>query len=59
MVTKEEFGQFVSEIESFREMMTEQLIDLREDMEKLKEDFSDLKKEIEDSGKIKLNKKIT
>ena len=54
MVTKEEFGQLIAEVESFRDMTLEELSKLRAEMEELKETVHDLVKEL----KITVMKKI-
>ena len=46
MVTKEEFGQFIAEFESFRDFLTEEMIKLKTEMEKLNEIVNDLAKEV-------------
>jgi len=58
MVTKEEFGQLISEFESLREMTIEELTKIKTDLETIKEEFEDLKKELEGSTKISLKKRI-
>ena len=58
MVTKEEFGQLISEFESLRDMTMEELIKIKTDLESIKEDFEDLKRELEGSAKISLKKRI-
>ena len=58
MVTKEEFGQLVSEFESLRDMTIEELTKIKTELESVKEDFEDLKREIEGSAKISLKKRI-
>lgn len=58
MVTKEEFGQLISEFESLREMTIEELSKIKTDLEIIKEDFEDLKRELESSAKISFKKKI-
>ncbi len=54
MVTKEEFGQFVAEVESFRDMILEELTKLKADVEDLKETMNDLVKETKVNGKRKI-----
>ena len=54
MVTKEEFGQFISEFESFRDIMIEELTKLKTEIEKLKETVNDLAKET----KVDIKKRI-
>jgi len=46
MVTKEEFGQFIAEFESFKDFLTEEMIKLKTEMEKLNETVNDLAKEV-------------
>lgn len=58
MVTREEFGQFIAEFESFRDIMLEELGKLKTDLERLKDDFDELKKELADSGKIIIKKRL-
>jgi len=58
MVTKEEFGQLISEFESLRDMALEELTKIKTEVESLKEDFEELKKELEGSAKISLKRKI-
>jgi len=54
MVTKEEFGQFIAEFESFRDFTLEELENLKTEMEKLKEDLNEIVKEM----KIPIKKRI-
>ena len=54
MVTKEEFGQFISEFESFRDMVMEEMEKIKTDIEKLNETVNDLIKET----KANVSKKI-
>jgi len=58
MVTKDEFGQLISEFESLRDMTIEELTKIKTELETIKEDFEDLKREIEGSAKISLKKRI-
>ena len=58
MVTKEEFGQLISEFESLRDMVMEELTKIKTEVETIKEDFEDLRKELEGSAKISLKRKI-
>ena len=46
MVTKEEFGNFISEFESFRDIIIEELSKLKNEIENMREDFNDLRKEL-------------
>ena len=54
MVTKEEFGQFIAEVESFRDMMVEELGKLKTEIENLKDGVEEIAK----VAKIDINKKI-
>ncbi|MBR9692269.1 hypothetical protein GOV06_05800 [Candidatus Woesearchaeota archaeon] len=54
MVTKEEFGQFIAEVESFRDMFMEELAKLKTDIENIKDTLNDIAKET----KVNVNKKI-
>ena len=54
MVTKEEFGQFIAEMESFRDIVMEELTNLRTELEKLQETVNDIARET----KVNINKKI-
>ena len=54
MVTKEEFGQFIAEVESFRDMFMEEMSKLKADIEYIKDNLNEIAKE----AKIKINKKI-
>jgi BMFP domain-containing protein YqiC len=54
MVTREEFEQFIAEVESFRDMFMEELARMRAEIEKLNETVNDLIKET----KANVNKKI-
>ena len=54
MVTKEEFGQFIAEFESFRDMAMEEMEKIKTDLEKLTETVNDLIKET----KANVNRKI-
>jgi len=58
MVTKEEFGQLISEFESLRDMTMEEISKIKTDLANIKEDFEDLKREIESSAKISIKKRI-
>lgn len=58
MVTKEEFEQFVSEIESLRDMLLEEIVKMRSEIEKIRYDLDDVKKELVNSGKIVITKRI-
>ena len=54
MVTKEEFGQFVAEIESFRDMFMEELSKLKTEMENIKDMLNDVIRET----KVNVSRKI-
>ncbi len=54
MVTKEEFGQFIAEVESFRDMFMEELTKLKTEIEDIKEMLNDLVRET----KVNVSKKI-
>jgi hypothetical protein len=54
MVTKEEFGQFIAEVESFRDMFMEELTKLKTEIEDIKDMLNDLARET----KVNVNKKI-
>jgi uncharacterized coiled-coil DUF342 family protein len=54
MVTKEEFGQFIAEFESFRDMVLEELTKLKSDIEDVNETLNDLVKET----KVVITKRI-
>jgi prefoldin subunit 5 len=54
MVTKEEFGQFIAEVESFRDLFMEELTKLKTEIENVKETLNDLVRET----KVNVNKKI-
>ena len=54
MVTKEEFGQFIAEVESFRDLILEELTKLKTEIEYLKDDVDEIAKQT----KIDVNKKI-
>ena len=54
MVTREEFEQFIAEMESFRDMYMEELTKVKVDLERLRETVNDLIKET----KVNVNKKI-
>mgnify|MGYP002067486137 CR=1 FL=1 len=58
MVTKEEFGHLVSEFESLRDMVIEEITKIKTELETVKEDFEDLKRELESSAKISIKKRI-
>lgn len=58
MVTKEEFGQLISEFESLRDMTMEEISKIKTDLANIKEDFEDLKREIEGNSKISLKRRI-
>ncbi len=45
MVTKEEFGQFISEFESLRDTIFEEFSKMKTEIENLREDFEDFRKE--------------
>ncbi|MBD3249490.1 hypothetical protein GF336_05575 [Candidatus Woesearchaeota archaeon] len=57
MVTKEEFGQFIAEFESFRDMMWEEITSMKNDIEKINNTLEDIEEEFANSGK-KIKKKI-
>ena len=57
MVTKDEFGQLISEFESFRDTIIDEITKIKTEQEKLKEEFDDLKKGLKVSAKISLSKK--
>lgn len=52
MVTKEEFGQLISEFESLRDLTIEEITKIKSDLEKLTDEIQDLKNELAASGKI-------
>ncbi|MEE9525265.1 MAG: hypothetical protein V3V78_01510 [Candidatus Woesearchaeota archaeon] len=54
MVTKEEFGQFIAEVESFRDLMIEELGKLKTEIEYLKDSVEEIARQT----KINVNKKI-
>ena len=54
MVTKEEFGQFISEVESFRDMFMEELSKLKFEIENIKETLNEVIKET----KVNVSKRI-
>ncbi len=54
MVTKEEFGQFIAEVESFRDMMIEEIAKLKTEIEDIRETVNDIAKET----KVNVNRKI-
>ena len=54
MVTKEEFGQFIAEVESFRDMFIEELTKLKTDIENIKDMLSDVVRET----KVNVSRKI-
>jgi len=58
MVTKEEFGHFISEFESFRDFVLEEIEKLKTEIERVNEDLKELKKDLSFSGKINYSKKI-
>jgi hypothetical protein len=58
MVTKEEFGQLISEFESLRDMTMEEISKIKTDLANIKEDFEDLKRELEGNAKISFKKRI-
>ena len=58
MVTNEEFGQFVSEFESLRDMVMDEFSKVRTELENIKEDLSDLKSELISSSKIISKKRL-
>jgi len=59
LVTKEEFEHLISEIEAFRDMMTEEIEKLRTELEKMRDDFDELKESLGESGKIIVKKRIS
>lgn len=58
MVTKEEFGQLISEFESLRDMVIEEMTKIKTELETVKEEFEDLKRELENSAKISIKRRI-
>ena len=54
MVTKEEFGQFVAEIESFRDMFMEELTKLKTEIEDIKDTLNEIIRET----KINVSRRI-
>ena len=54
MVTKEEFGQFIAEVESFRDMFMEELTKLKTELEGIKDILNDLVRET----KVNVSKRI-
>ena len=54
MVTKEEFGQFISEVESFRDLFMEELTKLKTEIENMKDTLNEVVKET----KVNVSKKI-
>lgn len=54
MVTKEEFGQFIAEVESFRDMFIEELTKLKTDIENIKDMLNDVVRET----KVNVSRKI-
>jgi len=54
MVTKEEFGQFVAEVESFRDMFMEELSKLKSEIEDIKDMLNDIARET----KVSVSKRI-
>lgn len=59
MVTKEEFGHLIAEIEAFRDIITEEIEKLRTELEKMRDDFDELKESLGESGKIIIKKRIS
>lgn len=58
MISDEEFGNLVNEIESLRDIFMEEITKLRNELEHLKEDLQDLKKELNNSGGINIKKRL-
>jgi hypothetical protein len=58
MVTKEEFGQLISEFESLRDLTLEELTKIKTDLMTIKDEFEELKRELESITKISLKKRI-
>ena len=58
MVTNEEFGHFVSEFESLRDMVMEEFSKVRNELEIIREDLNELKEELMNSSKIISRKRI-
>ena len=58
MVTNEEFGQFVSEFESFRDMVMEEFSKVKNDLEIIREDLNELNSELMGSSKIISKKRL-
>ena len=54
MVTKEEFGQFIAEFESFRDLTLDELGKIDSELENLKDMISEIIKET----KVNINRKI-
>ena len=54
MVTKEEFGQFIAEVESFRDMMMEEITKIKTDLEYIKDNIEEIAKQT----KSNINRKI-
>ena len=52
MVTKEEFGQLISEFESLRDLTIEEITKIKSDLEKITDELQDLKNELAAAGKI-------
>ena len=51
MVTNEEFGQLVSEFESFRDLFMEELTKVKQDIENITDSVNDIEQELANSGK--------
>lgn len=58
MVTNEEFGQFVSEFESLRDLVMEEFSKVKNELEIIREDLNDLKSELMESSKIISKKRL-
>ena len=54
MVTKEEFGQFIAEFESFRDMFMEEISKLKSEIEDVKDTLNDIIRET----KVSVSKRI-
>ena len=58
MVTNEEFGQFVGEFESLRDMVMEEFSKVKNELELIREDLNELKSELMESSKIISKKRL-
>lgn len=48
MVSNEEFGSLIAEYEGFRDILMDEIVKLREEIENIKEDLKELRKVIDE-----------